>query len=70
MVVEAQMPPDGDVQEAHLPVGLVDKEVSDVADPIVVRVGDNTMYEVTRHKEDVWPLAWFCSRKASFVRRG
>jgi hypothetical protein len=28
------------------------------------------MYEVTRHKEDVWPLAWFCSRKASFVRRG
>ena len=24
VVVEAQMPPDGDVQEAHLPVGPVD----------------------------------------------
>src|SRR5215218_3027802 len=57
VLVVAQVPPAGDVQEAYLPVGLIDKEVSDVADPVVVEVGDGTMDEVARQKEDVWPLA-------------
>src|SRR5919107_5455365 len=49
--------PPGDMQEAHLPVGFVDKEVSDVADPIVVEIGDGTMDEVAWQKEDMCPLA-------------
>src|SRR5215211_7842297 len=44
LVADPEVPADRDVQEAHLPIDLVDEEVPHVAD------------EVARHEEDVRPL--------------
>src|SRR5215212_11625889 len=56
LVADPEVPADRDVQEAHLPIDLVDEEVPHVADKVVVEVGDGAMDEVARHEEDVRPL--------------
>ena len=54
--VEAQEPSLRGVQEAHLPVDLVDEQVPDEAYVLVAGVEDLAVDEVAWHEEDVRPL--------------
>ncbi len=54
--VEAQEPSLRGVQEAHLPVDLVDEQVPDEAYVLLARVEELAVDKVVRHEEDVRPL--------------